>query len=74
MTKNILYNTLILYILAAFAIAQDKSTFGNYTNRSDGCTSVTVGKKASFDGSVMTSHTMDGHRDRVCINIVPATG
>lgn len=72
MIKNILYYTLILCILVDFVVAQDKSSFGNYTDRSDGCTSVTVGKKASFDGSVMTSHTMDGHRDRVWINIVPA--
>lgn len=40
-------------------------------DRSDGCTTVTVGKLASFDGSVMTSHTMDGHRDRTWVNIVP---
>jgi dipeptidase len=69
---KILYEVLILSILTGFAVAQDKSSFGSDTNRSDGCTTVTVGKKASFDGSVMTSHTMDGHRDRVWINIVPA--
>ncbi|MBU0487315.1 MAG: C69 family dipeptidase [Bacteroidetes bacterium] len=38
----------------------------------DGCTSVTVGKKASSDGSVMTSHTDDSHRTRSWVNIVPA--
>jgi len=69
--------TILLIILSTFILgypifAKNKSDFGNFTNRSDGCTSVTVGKKASFDGSVMTSHTMDGHRDRVWINIVPA--
>jgi dipeptidase len=36
------------------------------------CTSVTVGKKASFDGSVMTSHTDDSHRSRTNILIEPA--
>ncbi len=38
----------------------------------DGCTTVTVGKLASIDGSVMTSHTDDSHRTRSEINIVPA--
>jgi dipeptidase len=41
-------------------------------NRSDGCTSITVGKSASFDGSVMTSHTMDEHRARAWMDIQPA--
>lgn len=36
------------------------------------CTSVTIGKKASVDGSVMTSHTDDSHRTRTDISIVPA--
>lgn len=37
----------------------------------EGCTTITVGKKASFDGSVMTSHTDDSHRTRSWVNIVP---
>ncbi|MFO7890566.1 MAG: C69 family dipeptidase, partial [bacterium] len=40
--------------------------------RPDGCTSITVGKKASEDGSVTTSHTCDSHRTRGWLNIVPA--
>ncbi len=36
------------------------------------CTSITVGKKASADGSVMTSHTDDSGRTRTNIYIVPA--
>ena len=39
--------------------------------RSDGCTSITVGRAASFDGSVMTSHTMDEHNARAWIDIQP---
>lgn len=37
----------------------------------DGCTTVAVGKLASFDGSVMTSHTDDSHRTRSNLDIVP---
>ncbi|MDA3819741.1 MAG: C69 family dipeptidase [Candidatus Delongbacteria bacterium] len=38
----------------------------------DACTSITVGKKASYDGSVMTSHTDDSHRTRAWMDIQPA--
>ncbi len=38
----------------------------------EGCTSITVGKLASSDGSVMTSHTDDSHRTRSWMDIVPA--
>ncbi|OFX26142.1 MAG: peptidase C69 [Bacteroidetes bacterium GWA2_31_9b] len=47
--------------------AQDKSDWaGNYP---DACTSITVGKDASVDGSVITSHTDDSHRTRSEIDI-----
>jgi len=36
------------------------------------CTSITVGKTASTDGSVMTSHTCDSHRTGSAIHKVPA--
>lgn len=38
----------------------------------DECTVVTVAKKASIDGSVMNSHTCDGHRYRTWLDIQPA--
>ncbi len=38
----------------------------------DECTIVTVGRSASADGSVMTSHTCDSHRTRSWFDIVPA--
>lgn len=37
----------------------------------DGCTTITVGRLASVDGSVMTSHTADSHRGHTWIGVVP---
>ena len=36
------------------------------------CTSIMVGRKASADGSVMTSHTCDSHNTGSNLNIIPA--
>jgi dipeptidase len=41
-------------------------------NEPDGCTSITCGKLATIDGSVITSHTDDSHRTRSSIFIQPA--
>lgn len=38
----------------------------------EGCTSITAGKSATADGSVITSHTDDSHRTRSWIDVVPA--
>lgn len=61
-----------LTIISSIIIAQtaDKSDWQGGVP--EGCTSVTVGKAASFDGSVMTSHTDDSHRTRSWMDIVPA--
>ena len=40
-------------------------------SRSDACTSIMVGSKASADGSVMTSHTCDSHRTGSDVHVVP---
>jgi dipeptidase len=50
-------------------IAQDRSDWEN--NYPDACTSVTAGRLATSDGSVITSHTDDSHRTRSEIDIVP---
>lgn len=50
--------------------AQDKSDWKGGVP--EGCTSITVGKSASADGSVMTSHTDDSHRTRSWMDIEPA--
>lgn len=37
----------------------------------ESCTSIMVGRKASTDGSVMTSHTCDSHRTSSAVIVVP---
>ena len=44
----------------------------NAQRLSDGCTTITVGRMASEDGSVMTSHTCDSHEGHTWINIIPS--
>ncbi|UCG53806.1 MAG: C69 family dipeptidase [Candidatus Latescibacterota bacterium] len=53
------------------AFADDSARKDRINERPDECTIITVGKKASADGSVMTSHTCDSHRTRSWFNIVP---
>lgn len=73
--KNILSSIAIVIISLSLSFSitaqtADKSDWkGGYP---EGCTSITVGKDASFDGSVITSHTDDSHRTRSWIDIVPA--
>jgi len=63
----------LFFFLTSNIISQDKESAIQWPDgRPDECTTITVGNKASFDGSVMTSHTDDSHRTRTWINIVPA--
>ncbi|MCK5346222.1 MAG: C69 family dipeptidase, partial [Candidatus Heimdallarchaeota archaeon] len=66
-----LVSTFLLSITVLIsAFAQDKSDWKGGVP--EGCTSITVGKLASSDGSVMTSHTDDSHRTRSWMDIIPA--
>ncbi|MEJ2594504.1 MAG: C69 family dipeptidase [bacterium] len=66
------FGSLIL-LLAVYwnvmAQTADKSDWQN--GYPDGCTSITLGRLATADGSVITSHTDDSHRTRSWIDIVP---
>lgn len=59
-----------LLLPATVMMAQDKSDWAGGVP--EGCTSVTVGCKASVDGSVFTSHTDDSHRTRSWMDVIPA--
>ena len=74
MKQSVVCKILVIVVWISFiplvGIAREKADWeGGYP---DGCTSVMVGKKASRDGSVMTSHTCDSHRTRSSLDIVPA--
>lgn len=65
------FNSILIFLLiTSWLYAQDKSDW--LGGVPEGCTSITVAKDASIDGSVTTSHTDDSHRTRSWMNIVPA--
>lgn len=70
---------IILTSIASLGIALPQHLQTKYESKPDwidgfpdGCTTITVGKLASYDGSVMTSHTDDSHRTRSEFDIMPA--
>ena len=73
-TKGFLLSISIFIILISQFISAQTEPIINplEMNFPDECTVVTVGKKASTDGSVMNSHTCDGHRYRTWLDIQPA--
>ena len=67
--KSISFLFAIFTVFSTMLVAQRPDWEGGYA---DGCTSVTLGKMATVDGSVITSHTDDSHRTRSWMDIVPA--
>lgn len=70
-----IFLSLTLTSLFSLTTTAQSSDFDEYDSPKDltlECTSITVGKKASADGSVMTSHTDDSGRTRTNIYIVSA--
>lgn len=71
MKKNLLIKRYLLISLVLFLMAQFSSAqFMPVSEDDASCTSIMVGKKASTDGSVITSHSCDGNY-RTWLNIVP---
>ena len=69
--KGVFLTIAIFALFNAGCIAQiDKSDWA--AGYPEGCTSITVGRLASVDGSVITSHTDDSHRTRSWMDVVPA--
>ena len=68
--RNFFILSLVFSLFTASSQNIDKSDWQDGVP--EGCTSVTVGKSASFDGSVMTSHTDDSHKTRSWMDIEAA--
>ncbi|MDR1878224.1 MAG: C69 family dipeptidase, partial [Bacteroidales bacterium] len=63
--------TVFLLIFCPCALFAQTDEY-NYDNISDECTTITMGKNATDDGSVRTSHTDDSHRTRSNVLITQA--
>ena len=68
---NRLIILLIVLICYGNSLRAQEIEYSRPVTTPESCTSILVGKKASADGSVMTSHTCDGNY-RTWMEIVPA--
>ncbi len=68
--QAIFVSALMLMSFVSIQAQQDKTDWMGGVP--EGCTTITVGKGASYDGSVMTSHTDDSHRTRSWMQMVAA--
>ena len=62
---------LFAWMMVSYATQAQETDFSSPARSPESCTSIMVGKKASADGSVITSHTCDGNY-RTWMNIVAA--
>ena len=62
---------LLLSLTFLFLLTEKKDIDPDGPGYAENCTSIMVGRLASTDGSVMTSHTCDG-RYRTWLEVVPA--
>jgi dipeptidase len=69
LTMGIFLLTTLLLAQADSHQPQDRSDWES--GFPDGCTTITVGRQATSDGSVITSHTCDSHRTRGWLTISP---
>jgi dipeptidase len=60
---------LFLMLFLALTISASGYSIGT---EDDACTTITVGKLATVDGSVITTHTCDSRKTRTWVDIVPA--
>ncbi len=69
LTMGILFLTTLLLAQVDSHQPQSRSDWeGGFP---DGCTTITVGRQATSDGSVITSHTCDSHRTRGWLTTAP---
>ncbi|TFG98389.1 MAG: peptidase C69, partial [Calditrichales bacterium] len=70
--RSTVYVIFTILLISTLSLGQTQRDLPDWEDGfPDGCTSITVGSKASFDGSVMTSHTCDSHRTRGWLTVSP---
>ena len=69
---NKIVNLALALLICGGPVIAQEIEYSQPVNSPESCTSIMVGKKASADGSVITSHTCDGNY-RTWMDIIPGT-